>query len=65
MFVTHYKRHCVDLSDVTLVDEDNNAINIDDANLVIPSKQCGNAFGATWWPTMEPTEISHSSDFTW
>ena len=37
MFVTHYKRHCVDLSDVTLVDEDNNAINTDDANLVIPS----------------------------
>ena len=37
MFVTHYKRHCVDLSDVTLVDEHNNAINTDDANLVIPS----------------------------
>ena len=56
---------CVDLTDVTLADEDTNLILTDNANWAIEGnvamqvllvagnpRQCGDASYATWWPTL-------------
>ena len=40
-----------DLTVMTLADEDTNSIQTDNAKLGKPG-QCGNASGATWWPTL-------------
>ena len=44
---------CVDLTDVTLADEDTKSIPTDNAKRAIKG-QCGNACETTWWPTLEP-----------
>ena len=43
---------CVNLTDVTLADEDNNSILTDNANRAIQGK-CSNASSAIWWLTLE------------
>ena len=53
MFVRHSLTPCVDLTDVTLADEDTKSIPTDNAKRAIKG-QCGNACETTWWPTLEP-----------
>ena len=52
--LTH--RPCVNLTDVTLADEDTDSILTDNANRANPW-QCGNVCDVTWWPTLESMQV--------
>ena len=64
-------RPCVDLTDVTLADEDTNSILTDNANWAIQGNalHCGNAVmqpgatnssGAIWWLKLQPMQVAPS-----
>ena len=56
------QRAFVDLTDVTLADEDTNSILTDNANRQSKPMQCSNASDATWWPTLETMQVPPPDD---
>ena len=53
-------RPCVDLTDVTLADEDTNSILTDNANRAIQGNVATNVNGVIWWQNFEQMQVAPS-----
>ena len=51
---------CVDLTDVTLADEDTNSILTDNVNRAIQGNVATNVNGDIWWPNMQLMQVAPS-----